>query len=98
MPTTLKTLHRLAVADGIALLLLLFVAVPLKHRFDYPLGVTLLGPVHGALFLSLSVTLLTALSRGAVKPALAALLFIGALVPLGAFYADHKLRQASGDI
>ena len=89
-----KILHALAFADGIALLALLFVAVPVKYMLDQPLGVKIIGPMHGALFLSLATATLSALARGILRPSLAFLLLIGALLPLGAFFADYKLRQA----
>lgn len=94
MTTHQKTLYWLAFADGCALLLLVFVAVPAKYLLDFPLGVKILGPLHGTLFLSLTLTTLAALYKGRLKPGLALLLFVGALIPLGAFYADYKLKQA----
>ncbi len=94
MNTHRKILYWLAFCDGVALLALVFVAVPIKYLLDLPLGVKILGPVHGTLFVSLALTMFTAVSRGILKPGLAALLFFGALLPLGAFYADYKLKQA----
>ena len=94
MQTHRKLIYRLAFLDGIALLLLVFIAVPLKYLLDLPLGVKILGPIHGTLFLSLMIASLSAVSRGTLRPGLAALLFVGALLPLGAFYADYRLRQA----
>lgn len=89
-----KILYWLAFSDGIALLALAFVAVPIKYMLDQPLGVKILGPVHGALFLSLTAATLSALARGALRPGLALLLLVGALLPLGAFLADYRLRLA----
>ncbi|MGQ5488589.1 DUF3817 domain-containing protein [Thauera sp. ZXT1-4] len=93
MSTHRKLIHRLAFADGIALLMLVFVAVPVKYMLDQPIGVKLLGPVHGVLFLSLAISTIAALVRGALKPSLGAMLLIGALLPLGAFFADGRLRK-----
>ena len=70
------------------------VAVPFKYLLDQPLGVKVLGPLHGTLFLSLAVTTLAALGRGLLRPGLAMMLIVGAFLPLGAFLADYKLRQA----
>lgn len=92
--THLKLVDRLAFADGVALLALVVVAVPVKYLLDQALGVRILGPLHGALFLSLCATTISALIRGALRPGLAILLLAGALLPFGAFFADHKLRQA----
>lgn len=97
MNTYQKALYRIAFADGVALLLLVFIAVPLKYLLDLPLGVKILGPIHGALFISLVLTTAVALSKRQLKHGLAALLLIGALIPLGAFYADFKLKQAYPD-
>lgn len=94
MNTHRKAVYWLAFADGLALLALVFVAVPVKYLLNLPLGVKILGPIHGVLFVSLTLTILAALNRGTLKPGLGALLFIGALIPLGAFYADHRLKQA----
>jgi integral membrane protein len=94
MNTHRKAIYWLAVADGLALLALAFIAVPVKYFLGMPLGVSVLGPIHGTLFLSLMLATLSALYRGMLKPGLAALLFVGALIPLGAFYADYKLKQA----
>jgi len=37
--------------EGLSLLTLLFVAMPLKHVFGMPLAVRVVGSVHGLLFL-----------------------------------------------
>lgn len=92
-----KTIYWLAGADGLALLALVFIAVPAKYLLDLPLGVKMLGPLHGTLFLSLTLTTLAALYKGRLKPGLALLLLVGALIPLGAFYADYRLKRAYGN-
>ncbi|MBS9778060.1 MAG: DUF3817 domain-containing protein [Gammaproteobacteria bacterium] len=53
------TIIRLAALfEGTSLLLLLFIAVPLKYWMDIPLGVKVIGPVHGVLFLTFITFLL----------------------------------------
>jgi len=89
-----RIIDLLAFADGIALLILVFLAVPAKYMLDLPIGVKILGPLHGALFTSLMLASVTAVARGLLKPGLAVLLFIGALLPFGAFFADHRLKMA----
>lgn len=98
MHTHRKIIYKLAFLDGIALLLLVFIAVPAKYMLDLPVGVKILGPLHGTLFLSLMIASLSAVARGALRPGLAILLLVGALLPLGAFYADYRLRQTYPDI
>ncbi|AZR82136.1 DUF3817 domain-containing protein [Thiomicrospira sp. S5] len=94
MNSHLKLLYWLALLDGIALLLLVFVAVPIKYQFDWPYAVKVLGPTHGVLFISLTLTMLTAVSKKLIRPGLGALIFVAALIPLGAFYADYRLKKA----
>jgi integral membrane protein len=98
VPDHRKLIYWLALMDGIALLLLAGVAVPLKYMLDMPIGVRILGPIHGTLFLSLMIASITGVTRGLLKPRLAVLLFFGALIPLGAFYADYRLKQAYPEV
>ena len=51
----LAALRRLRIAsmiEGVTLLLLLGIAVPLKHMAGMPAAVSLMGPVHGLAFLT----------------------------------------------
>lgn len=94
MPKTIKLLYWLAFLDGIALLGLVLIGMPLKYGWDWPLLVKILGPTHGVLFISLSLTLFVALAQKLIKPLLALIVFVGALIPGGAFYADYRLKKA----
>jgi hypothetical protein len=51
--TTLTALRRLCLIEGLSLLLLLGVAMPLKYLADQPLAVRYVGLVHGVLWLAL---------------------------------------------
>ncbi len=42
----------IAYAEVTSYLLLLLVAVPLKYLADQPLGVKIIGPIHGVLFVA----------------------------------------------
>lgn len=89
-----KRLYRLAMLDGFALLALVMIAVPLKRWADFPWAVKVLGPVHGALFLALTLTLVVAVSQQAIRKRLGALILVLAFIPLGAFYADYLLKKS----
>lgn len=52
------SLRRLALLEGLTLLLLIFVAVPLKYAVHWPLGVRIIGPIHGLAFLVYSWALI----------------------------------------
>lgn len=95
MKPNIKLLYWLAFLDGIALLLLVLIAVPIKYQLDWPYGVKVLGPLHGVLFISLTLTMLYSVMKRDIKLSLGALMFVAALIPLGAFFADHQLKKAT---
>src|SRR5690606_42130893 len=49
--TSIGRLRLLAFLEGTSLLVLLFIAVPIKYALQNPAWVKAMGPVHGALFL-----------------------------------------------
>ena len=59
--------------------------MPLKYFAGMPLAVTIVGSIHGALFIALVVMLLVAVRR---VPKLAA-----AIVPGGPFLLDRRLAR-----
>ena len=46
-----RLLRYTAIAEGVTLLLLMLIAVPLKHVFDMDILVKWLGPIHGLAFI-----------------------------------------------
>ena len=90
-----KTLYALAFADGVALLTLVLVAVPIKRLLDLPVFVSVLGPIHGVLFLSLLATVTVALNKKALPGVLAFKIVALAFIPMGGVYADHLIKKHS---
>lgn len=91
--TGLKTLRVISIAEGVSLLLLVFVAMPLKYALDLPLAVRVVGILHGVLFLGLLSTSLQVKFAGAVSASRLARVFGWALVPFGFIAADRLLRS-----
>ncbi len=84
-------LRILGFLEGVSLLILVFVAVPMKYIYgNHQLSKTL-GPVHGALFiLFLIVAVLVGLQqRWPFKTYL--IVFIACFIPFGTFYLDSKI-------
>lgn len=82
-----------ALAEGITLVLLLFVAVPLKHLAGYPYVVTWIGPVHGLAFIFyIWMALHVAAAESWDKWRLFRVL-TASLVPFGGFLTAWYLRQ-----
>jgi len=84
-------LRLVAFLEGISLLLLLFVAMPLKYWAGLPLAVRYVGMAHGLLFvLYVLLVIPVAIEHrwGLGKTALALLVSV---LPFGTFWAERRL-------
>ncbi len=79
--------------EGITLLLLLAVAVPLKRLAGWPEGVSVMGPVHGLAFLAYAYALTEAASAGAWPRRDIARAALACVLPFGTFLNDRWLRR-----
>ena len=86
--------HRLGRWEAISFLVLLFIAMPLKYGMDMPMGVRVIGIIHGALFSMYLIALYVASKRYAWKKSILAWSFIAALLPMGPFFIEAKLRSS----
>lgn len=78
--------------EGISLLVLLFVAVPLKYGFGYPELSRIMGTVHGALFLLFIVhTLSVGVEQQWNFKTTTWKVLLACLIPFGTFYIDQKI-------
>jgi integral membrane protein len=78
--------------EGISLLILIFVAVPMKHYGQYPSLSKMLGPVHGALFLLFVINALSVAVEQKWKfTQITWKVLLACFVPFGTFYIDHKI-------
>lgn len=82
-----------ALLEGTSLLLLLFVAMPLKYMADIPMGVKIIGPIHGVLFLGFITLMLTHLLRKDLNIMNSLLGIIAAFVPFGTFLFKAKFLK-----
>ncbi|KPE50930.1 DUF3817 domain-containing protein [Chryseobacterium indologenes] len=85
-------LRILAIMEGISLLILVFIAVPLKYGMENPGLVKLMGPVHGTLFL---LFLFNTLSVGVEQQwkfkETTWKVILACFIPFGTFYIDRKI-------
>jgi len=58
----LRRMRLASIAEGCTLLVLVFIAVPLKHLGGHPLATAIMGPVHGLAFLLYVWTLIQTVS------------------------------------
>jgi integral membrane protein len=81
----LRRLEIASIAEATTLLLLVALAVPLKHLGGCDLGVRLMGPVHGLAFLAYIWTALQTVAGASWSRSETARLFLAAFVPFGGF-------------
>jgi integral membrane protein len=79
--------------EGISLLVLLFVAMPLKHVFGMPLAVRVVGSIHGILFLAFVSLLFSAASEKEWPARRTFIAFVEASLPFGFLLLDRSLRD-----
>jgi integral membrane protein len=92
----LRRMRLVSLIEGSTLLLLLLVAVPLKHVMGLVLATRIMGPVHGLAFLAYMWMLIQTVSGGGWSRSQTLRLVIAALIPCGAFVNERALarRQA----
>lgn len=91
--SSLSIFRKVAIAEGISYLLLLFVAMPLKYFADMPLAVRYTGWAHGLLFVLYAATLVLAWQEQKWKFGKAVLIFLASLLPFMPFVVDRKLKD-----
>ncbi|PSK91116.1 DUF3817 domain-containing protein [Taibaiella chishuiensis] len=85
-------LRLIGLLEGSSLLLLLFVAVPMKYYWNDPMATRLLGPVHGVLFLLFIFnTLSVGVEQRWVFRRTTWKVLLACIIPFGTFYIDRRI-------
>ncbi|MBL7723878.1 MAG: DUF3817 domain-containing protein [Chitinophagaceae bacterium] len=93
MKKTFSWFRKIAFAEGVSFLILLLIAMPLKYFAGMPMAVTVVGGLHGVLFVAFAVyawevkTSYKKDLRWLMKAGLASLL------PFGTFYMDREWKK-----
>ena len=91
--TPIGRLRAAGLTEGASYLLLLGIAMPLKYLADMPYPVSVIGWVHGLLFILFCLTIALAMYQVRLPVRLAVLAFIASLVPFGPFLIDGRLQR-----
>lgn len=92
LKTGIGRLRIIAILEGISLLTLVFIAVPMKHMMDNSAFVKVMGPVHGALFLLfLFNTLSVGVEQNWKFKETTWKVLLACMIPFGTFYIDWKI-------
>lgn len=91
--TPVGRLRMIGLVEGSSFLVLLGIAMPLKHFAEMPEAVRIVGWVHGILFIGFLVALM--LARDAMRWSFrwTGLVLLAALLPFGPFVIDSRLRK-----
>lgn len=87
----LRRLNLLGMSESLTLVVLLFVAVPLKHVFGEAWAVRGLGPIHGLAFLMYLWAIFQNTVSGLLTKRAAVLLAAAAFIPFGFLFARRRI-------
>ena len=94
---SIRTLRFVALAEATSFLALL-VATYIKYENDAPIGVEILGPIHGTLFLAYVAIALGVRSVQGWDARTTLGVLLGAVVPFGGFVVDRWLARNAAEV
>lgn len=93
MSSSLPLFRKIGVAEGLSLLLLLGIAMPLKYFAGIPEAVKFIGWAHGILFIAYCWLAYMVREEKGWPFKMLVLAFLAAFLPFGTFLFDKKLRS-----
>ena len=94
LTTNVGRLRIIGFLEGVSLLILVFVAVPMKYGFNDPSLSKFLGPIHGALFLLFVVLSLgVGIEQNWKFKNTTWKILVASFIPFGTFYIDNKFLK-----
>jgi len=94
IPWTLRHLRLMTLLEGASLIALFCIAMPLKYMAGMPEAVSLVGPIHGVLFLWMCGILGLTLMRKQLPVHHGAGVFVAAFVPFAGIWSHMLVRKA----
>lgn len=92
LKTKIGRLRIIGFLEGISLLVLLCIAVPMKYYFGNPSLTKIMGPIHGTIFLLfLFNTLSVGVEQNWKFKTTTWKVILACFIPFGTFYIDHKI-------
>ena len=89
----MKFLRLMALLEGLSLLALLFIAMPLKYQFGLPEAVSIVGRLHGGLFIVFNIVLFYNVFKGQVTEVQGFIGMLASLLPFGTFIYKAKVLK-----
>jgi len=92
--TSIGRLRLCAFLEGLSLLILVFIAVPLKYGYGLPSLVRTMGPIHGSLFLLFVFSALrVGVEQGWKFRETTWKVLLACIIPFGTLYLDYALLR-----
>jgi integral membrane protein len=89
----LSRLRFIGLLEGCTLLILVAIAVPLRHLAGLPIATKVMGPIHGFVFILYLVALIDCISGGAWTSREIARGAVACLIPFGTFLNDGLIKR-----
>ena len=93
MRSSIGRLRLIGMAEGISLLVLFGIAMPLKYLADKPEAVTVIGWIHGLLFVLFMIAVIIVYDQKNWPFKKVVYAFIAAFLPFGTFIFDKHLKK-----
>lgn len=91
--SSVSLLRKVGLLEGVSLLVLLFVAMPLKYIWQQPGAVKVVGWIHGALFVLFMLLVLRVYEQKGWPFKKVVYAFVAAFLPFGTFVFDKQLKR-----
>ena len=96
--TKIGRLRIVALLEGLSLIVLVGIAVPLKYAFQEPALVKTIGPIHGLLFLIFVInTVSVGIEYNWKFQETTWKVLLACVIPFGTFYIDCKILSKIGN-
>jgi integral membrane protein len=89
----LKKFRLINKIEGISFLILLFIAMPMKYSFGYPMATKVVGMLHGLLVFAFIYQIIEAKKEAGFTLKETAIYSVLSLIPFGSFYTDKLLAK-----
>jgi len=92
MKNSVKKFGQINSIEGYSYLILLFIAMPMKYAFGFPMAVKIVGMIHGILFILFCLLLVKAWQDAKWSFTESSIFFIASLIPFGTFFTKKKIK------
>jgi integral membrane protein len=93
MKKTFSRFRKIAFAEGISFIVLIFIAMPLKYFAGLPIAVTIIGALHGILFIAFCVMAWEIKTGFGKNMKWLANAFLASILPFGTIVMDKEWKK-----